>query len=352
MQGAPKISAVFAYIVLLTTSAHAYDKREGPEFHDAYWRCEKVAKEQTRPNRFADARSCLMALIPKAKEKKTKAELAYRTAEWLERAAGEDAKKLGEARTAFLTVAQTYAGEEMAVRARFRAARLLEDELGDPATADSEYRAIVRDSPNAIAALNALVHIEQALATDRERVAFYERELTARPNSALAPVLLERMGKAALTAQDLAARAVKVFDVLARREGAKNDDALFFGAKARVILGDYDGAIKRLEQLCATKERSPIPNALLPGDLNSSRMDDARFLLGEIMRDHLNDPKRAEYHFHLLVEESPNSRLVDDALHAVEALRRNAGDVKGADKTHQELIAKRPASRFLKKAAK
>lgn len=344
------VHIVALLITSFTSPVAAYDKREGEAFHNAYWRCEKVAKQKS-PTRFADARACLSPLVGQAKEKKTKVELAYRMAEWQEREAGEDRAALTNARGAFLQVAASYPGEEMAVRARFRAARLLEDSLGDPKAADAEYRGIVRDSPNAIAALNALVHAEQALPNDRERVHFYERELTARPNSALAPVLLERMGILAMASPDLAQRAVKVFDVLGRREGAKNDNALYYGAKARVVLGDYDGAVKRLEELCATKEVSPIPSALLPGDLHSSRMDDARFLLGEIMRDKLNDPKRAEHHFRLLVEESPESRLVDDALHAMEELLRARGDTKGAAAVHKQLTEKRPESRFLKATA-
>ena len=341
-------------VVLVAAAAgtvSAYDKSEGEAFHDAYWRCERLAKAKDDPKRFSAARACVFPLIDQAKKKKTKAELAYRACEWLEKAADEDVVKLGEARAAFLQVGVTYVGEEMAARARFRAARLLEDALGDPARADAEYRAIIRDAPNAIAALNALVHVEQALPSNDARVQLYERELTARPHTALAPVLLTRMGHAALASPQLAARAVKVFDVLSRQDSAKSDDALYFGAKARVMTGDYPGAIAALEKLCATKETTPIPKQLLPGDLHSSRMDDARFLLGEIMRDSLGDDRRAEHHFRLLVEESPASRLVDDALQAVAAMHLVRGDRKAAAGVYKELLKLRPNSRFKKAAA-
>ncbi len=333
----------------MAVPAHAYDKQEGEEFHTAYWKCERLAKIKKNPNRFAEAQACVVPLIPRAKRKKTQAELAYRACEWQEKAALDDTKALAATREAFLQVGRTYAPEEMAVRARFRAARLLEDLLGDPAQADVEYRQIVRDSPNAIGALNALVHVEQVLATDEARVQFYERELTARPNTALASVMLLRMGHTALRSPALASRAVKVFDVLARREGAKNDDALFLGAKARLITGDVENAVKALEKLLETQERSPIP--FLPNRLQSSRIDDARFLLGEIMRDRYQDARRAEHHFRLLLEEVPDSRLVDDALNAVAQLQVKAGDRQAAAATYAQLIKLRPESRFKKIAA-
>ena len=326
--------------------AHAYDKREGDDFHTAYWKCERLAKIKKNANRFNDARSCVLPLIQQAKHKQTKAELAYRACEWQEKAGVDDLEALAKTRQAFLQVGTTYAPEEMAARARFRAARLLEDTLGDPAQADHEYRQIVRDAPNAIAALNALVHVEQALPGDEARVLFYERELTARPNTSLAPVMLLRMGHTALRSPALAARAVKVFDVLARREGSKNDDALYFGAKARLITGDVENAVKALEKLLETQERSPIP--FIPNRLQSSRIDDARFMMGEIMRDRLQDPRRAEHHFRLILDETPDSRLVDDALLAVAQLQEKAGDRKGAAATYAQLIKLRPDSRFKK----
>jgi outer membrane protein assembly factor BamD (BamD/ComL family) len=118
-----------------------------------------------------------------------------------------------------------------------------------------------------------------------------------------------------------------VFDQLAKqKQTSKLDDALYFGAKARLMLGDIKGASAALEALLDTRERTPIPGRLIPGNLNSSKLDDARMLLGEIMRDRVKDTARARHHFEALVDESPDSRLVDDALLALAKLALADGD--------------------------
>ncbi len=353
LRGAPNLRRLLFVGALLggqslALSARAYDKVEGRPFHDAYNACEALVREGSKPERFAGGRACLTPLIAKAKRAGTKADLAYRSAEWLERQGA-----YAPARDAFLDVVRAYPREAMAARARFRAARLLEDRLNNPEAADMEYRALVREAPDSVAALNALVHIEERVREhqgDLALISYYDSEISARPKSHLAPVLLERLGHAALGSAKSAERAVRVFDVLAKRKGAKLDDALFYGAKARLLIGDSTGAVAALEALLDTRERTPIPGKLVPGELHSSKMDDARYLLGEIMRDRTRDLVRARFHFQTLLEESPDSRLVDDALNALAGLALAAGDRAAAARHYAELLNRRPGSRFAKLA--
>jgi tetratricopeptide (TPR) repeat protein len=335
---------VFFLAVLSATPARAYDKREGQAFHDAYLACEALARDNNDEGRFDRARACLIPLSASAKEAKTRAEIEYRRAELQERGGHFDS-----ARESFLIVARRFPREDMGARARFRAARLCEDRLDKPGLADQEYRLLVREAPDSTAALNALVHIEERVRASGGTpalISFYENELSARPRSTLASVLLDRLGHASLEQPAHASHAVRAFDVLASQGGAKVDDALYFGAKARVLTNDLKGAIAGLEKLLDSRERTPIPGSLVPGNLHSSRLDDARFLLAEIMRDNVKDDARAKFHFETLLNESPDSRLYDDALKALADLAIQGGDRPLAARYYARLVEKRPASRY------
>lgn len=345
-----------ASLALLTgaPAAMAYDQREGREFHDAYAHCEAIARDgkRDRAKRLEEARACLSLLDGRAKRPDTRAELDYRRAEWLERLGQHRA-----ARAEFLAIASRDPRAAMAARARFRAARLLEDELGEPAVADEEYRSLVREAPESTAALNALVHIEERLREQHPQgqtqalVEFYDRELSARPRSPLAPTLLARLGEHALSDPQSAGKAVRVFDILARDPASpKYDDALFLGAKARALVGDINGALERLERLVQTRERTPIPNFIVPGDLHSGKLDDARFFMAELLRDKVGDKKRARYHFELLLDESPTSRLADDALAALAVIAVDLGDRSAAAQYYKRLLAQHPHSRHAAQA--
>jgi TolA-binding protein len=320
-------------VICGTRTASAFDDRkEGAALWRAYVACELEA----RGKRWEAARECVVPLQALARLTETKAELEYRRAEWLER--GEH---FAEARDAFLVLVHNYPREEYAARARFRAARILEDRFDKGAQAEQEYRAIVHEAPESIAALNALVHIEERL-DEHARVAFYEAELAARPSSRLARTMLARLGQATLGTP----RAVKAFDTLAEYQGASKDDALFFGAKAHWLTGDAKGAEERLLKLLATKEFTLIPGGLVPGNLHTSMFDDARYMLGEIKRAQKDLPA-AKKHFEALVDESPDSRLVDDALRALAELALQGGDRKAAAGYYKRMIALRPHSRFI-----
>jgi TolA-binding protein len=309
--------------------AWAYERKESADFARRDLACEQIARAQ----HFAEAGNCLAPLVASAKYDTTKSELAYRQAEWSERA--ED---FAGARTAFLAVAHTYPRETMAARARFRAARILEDDLGDVPAALGEYKTLVREAPDSVAAVNALSHAERLLPA-AEVTPFLSAELQARPHRGLAVTLMRHLAER--LEKDPAA--AELFDRVAATEpaGPARITATYLAARAWLAAGNVGSALARLQTVVDSHEGS-----ILPGDTNSAEIDDAALLIGQIYRDQLHDAKRAREAFERVVHDYPESRLVDDALYALEQLALAQGDRGAARLYYARLVRVRPGSRF------
>lgn len=271
-----------------------------------------------------------------AKYDQSKAELAYRRAELLER--GEE---FFAARTLFVAVGHDYPHETIAARARFRAARLLEDALHDEPRALAEYVLLIREAPDSVAAVNALSHAEPLL-PEPEVIPFLSAELKAKPRSALAPTLMHHLAARLEKSPSLAQAAAELFDRLADQQGTPaRFTTLYLAARAWLSAGKAETALARLQTVVASHEGS-----ILPGDTNTASLDDAAFMIGEIYRDRLHDDGHAREAFERVLHDYPTSRLVDDALYALEQLAVAHGDPARAQKLFERLQHERPTSRY------
>jgi tetratricopeptide (TPR) repeat protein len=122
------------------------------------------------------------------------------------------------------------------------------------------------------------------------------------------------------------------------------DDARWHGARISREMNDPQGAVTRLQGLLATREV-----ALGAGSYFSIWLDDAQLLLGQVLRDDLNDPPAAMAAFEKLPSDYPASILRDDALYELAITQDKANDHAGACATMQKLAKLSPESKYLKR---
>jgi tetratricopeptide (TPR) repeat protein len=120
------------------------------------------------------------------------------------------------------------------------------------------------------------------------------------------------------------------------------DDARWFGAQISEQLGDWPGAVKRLQGLLATRETS-----YFTGSYFSVWLDDAQLELGKVLRDHMHDLPAAAQAFRQLPKDYPASTLRDDALYELEVTLLQAGDRAGACKVLADLEKLEPDSKYM-----
>lgn len=300
-----------------------------------------------KEKRWTLTRTCLNGLLAKATDAAMQADLLYQISETLEK---EQAHS--EARKGFLMVAERFPKDTLAPRARFRAARLLEDELNDPTGALGEMQRILREAPQSPAAVHAAVHAEQLIddATPPTSASdpageYLLATLKLHANTPVAATLMHRLCKRWMNKPSHYAVTARMLDDLSKKsDNSYWDDALFLGAKVRAAMKDGAGAVARLQRLLDSHEDS-----ILPGDSNSALLDDALLALGEVQRDVVKDNKEARTSFELLVSKYPDSILVDDALVALRDLARAEGDTGRATQLTKRLTELRPLSRHLTK---
>jgi tetratricopeptide (TPR) repeat protein len=138
--------------------------------------------------------------------------------------------------------------------------------------------------------------------------------------------------------------ALDLLDRLVERypKAALYDDALWEGANLARTLKDPKGAVRRLRQLLATRER-----AFIVGSYHSIWLDDAQLLVGVILRDDLADPRAALPELERLPDDYPDSTLRDDALWEVAVTRAQLGDTAGACAALAKLARRYPDSKHL-----
>jgi TolA-binding protein len=300
-----------------------------------------------KEKRWAATRICLNGLLAKTTEAATQADLLYQISETLEKDQAHS-----EARKGFLMVAERFSRDTLAPRARFRAARLLEDELNDPKGALLEMQRILRDSPQSPAAVHAAVHAEQLMddatppnGTSDPAGEYLLATLKLHANTPVAATLMHRLCKRWMNKPSHYAVTARMLDDLSKKsDNSYWDDALLLGAKVRASMKDGPGAVARLQRLLDSHEES-----ILPGDSNSALLDDALLALGEVQRDVVKDRKEAGAAFELLVAKYPDSILVDDALVALRDLARAEGDTGRAAQLTKRLTELRPLSRHVAK---
>jgi len=120
------------------------------------------------------------------------------------------------------------------------------------------------------------------------------------------------------------------------------DDARWYGAQLSEQLGDWPGAVKRLQGLLATREVS-----YGTGSYFSVWLDDAQLELGKVLRDHLHDLPAAAQAFRQLPKDYPASTLRDDALYELEITLLAANDPAGACKALRDLEKLEPDSKYM-----
>ena len=125
-------------------------------------------------------------------------------------------------------------------------------------------------------------------------------------------------------------------------ESGLRDDARWYGAQLSEQLGDWPGAVKRLQGLLATREVS-----YGTGSYFSVWLDDAQLDLGKILRDHMHDLPAAARAFRQLPKDYPASTLRDDALYELEVTLLAANDQAGACKALAELEKLEPDSKYI-----
>lgn len=312
-------------------------------------RCHQVGKGQA--DRQARARDCFEEVLheKRANNKPIDAEdragLLFDMARTFEREGNSQV-----ARARHLAIAEQYPKTSYAPRALLHAARILEHE-GALVDVEAEYRGLMKRYPDSPAAINALTHwlaVTEERGTEPARI---ENSLNAILQASfrtfLAPHVMWQLGQRLASRADQRAAAARLLDELAaRQDSTLRDDALLLSARTRALQGDGPGAVARLKRLLDTKETS-----LLPGDTNSALLDDAWWWLGCIERDINHQNERAAQAFASLIEQYPDSRLLDDALHALIELSVQRGDNAAAQRYTNDLRRLRPQSRFLKERA-
>jgi tetratricopeptide (TPR) repeat protein len=227
-----------------------------------------------------------------------------------------------------------------AARALARAADVAHGELGDDDAAVALAWRVVESYPDEIAADDALklaLRIDErrdwpALATRLE--ALYPRVVRFDVGD---NVLFER--GMLLSRHERAAEAVAIFDQLADAypHSSLRDDGLWRAAELLRGSGDFDGALRRLRRILASRK-----DAIITGSYNYLQLDDAQLLVGRIYLDDLHDPAHAAEAFELLADDYPASTLRDDALYDLARARREQHDVPAACRALARLIKQFP----------
>jgi len=124
------------------------------------------------------------------------------------------------------------------------------------------------------------------------------------------------------------------------------DDARWFGAQISEQLGDWPGAVKRLQGLLATRETS-----YFTGSYFSVWLDDAQLELGIVLRDSLHDLPGAAAAFRQLPKDYPASILRDDALYELAVTLGKTGDTAGRCAAQRELVKVEPDSKYVPRLA-
>ncbi len=252
----------------------------------------------------------------------------------------ESAGRWQEAKATWLHAAAVTTGARTAARALERAADLAHGELHDDATAAALAWRTVESYPDEIAADDALelaIRIDEPrdwAALDARLAALYPRVVRFDVGD---NVLFER--GMLLARHDRALEAVAIFDQLADGypHSSLRDDGLWRAARLLRGSGDFEGALRRLRRLLATRK-----DALITGSYNYLQLDDAQLLMGRIYLDDLHDPKRAAEAFELLADDFPDSVLRDDALYDLARARRAQNDLPAACRALARLFKQFP----------
>lgn len=252
----------------------------------------------------------------------------------------ESAERWRDAFDAWLRAAHRTQSPRTAARAVERAAELAANRLAQPAEAEALAWRAVESYPDEIAADDAL-RVAIRLAEPRDWAALDARLAALYPRLARFDVgdnlLLER--GLLLARHDRAPAAVVVFDQLADAypHSSLRDDGLWRAAELLRAAGDFDGALRRLRRILATRK-----DALVTGSYNYLQLDDAQLLVGRIYLDDLHDPARAAEAFELLADDYPSSVLRDDALYELARARVAQHDIAAACRALARLVEKFP----------
>jgi tetratricopeptide (TPR) repeat protein len=225
-------------------------------------------------------------------------------------------------------------------RALQRAADITHARLGDDAAAAALAWRVVESYPDEIAADDAL---KLALRIDEPRdwVALAARLAALYPRVVRFDVgdnvLFER--GMLLARHERAAEAVAIFDELADAypHSSLRDDGLWRAAELLRRSGDFEGALRRLRRILASRK-----DAIITGSYNYLQLDDAQLLVGRIYLDDLHDPAHAAEAFELLADDYPSSVLRDDALYDLARARREQHDLPAACRALARLVKQFP----------
>jgi len=252
----------------------------------------------------------------------------------------ESAARFADAEREWLRAADVTTQPRTAARALQRAADVAHADLHDDATAAALAWRTVETYPDEIPADDALklaIRIDeprdwQALAA--RLAALYPRvvKFDAGDN-----VLFER--GMLLARHDRAADAIAIFDQLADAypHSSLRDDGLWRAAELLRKSGDFDGALRHLRRILASRK-----DAIITGSYNYLQLDDAQLLVGRIYLDDLHDPARAAEAFELLADDYPASTLRDDALYDLARAKQEQHDTAAACRALARLLKQFP----------
>ena len=204
------------------------------------------------------------------------------------------------------------------IRARFEAARLRWEH--DPERALRALTWIVEEHPGHGVAGHALRLLLEARRGESptSRIEWLSALFERVADSDLGDDVLSAKAQLEYDADDRGA-AVATLEGLVERyhypHGQRWDDALARLADFAEEEEDWEGAIAYLERMLSTHVQTIVPGSqTLPG-FPAASLRQAR-----IVRDHLDDPERAEAYFRATHDRFPTSRLRDDALYELGAM--------------------------------
>ncbi|MGZ3442235.1 MAG: tetratricopeptide repeat protein [Polyangia bacterium] len=252
----------------------------------------------------------------------------------------ESAGRWPDAEARWLRAAEVTRQPRTAARALQRAADVAHADLRDDGAAATLAWRAVESYPDEIAADDALklaVRIDEARdwsALSAHLGALYPRVVQFDVGD---NVLFER--GMLLSRHDRAAEAIAIFDQLADAypHSSLRDDGLWRAAELLRTSGDFDGALRRLRRILASRK-----DAIITGSYNYLQLDDAQLLVGRIYLDDLHDPAHAAEAFELLADDYPESVLRDDALYDLARAKKEQHDLPAACRALARLIKQFP----------
>jgi len=331
----PTLTALTAALLLALAAC-------APVYGDAYLAALAAGRRAYHVGRYLDAARAYDDAAAKALRVKDRDEARFMQARAFERA-----KRWSDAEAALRRLIADSPKGPRTARAAFDIAGL-EIHHGDAAKGWKLLEEAADRHPNHGVARPSIRRIVEHLSEERGEpavMAFLERKVSVFRGTDQDQTItyeiaqcFERMGKKA-EAHDAFIRAAREHPY---PFGGLTDDALYWAAKIDEELGRDEEAVRHLQDLVVTLERSDPPM----GSYERPRSAAAQLRIAQIYRDKLKDHAAARRAFEKVYNLHPTSPKRDDALWEEAKLARDDGDAREACRLAKKLAKEMSESRY------